>query len=213
MALSDPQFPTSAEWGTYIAPMDIVQAGDPVLRRRAQEVPGAILGTPFVQQLIASMIQTMRAAPGVGLAAPQVGESLRIIVMEDDDETQWAEMSDERKAEIRRDRLPLLVVVNPVLEFLGNDTEEFFEGCLSVAGYRAVVPRWTRARLTGLGAHGEPVDLELEGWPARIAQHECDHIDGTLYVDRMDSRTLTTEANLDRWWKARPIEDIRKSLD
>jgi peptide deformylase len=193
--------------------MEIVQAGDPVLRRRAREVPLDALASPFVQQLIATMVQTMHAAPGVGIAAPQVGESLRIIVMEDDDETQWAAMSDARRVELARQRLPLQVVVNPEIELLGDETEEFFEGCLSVDGYRAIVRRASRARIAGVDEHGEPVDLTLEGWPARIAQHECDHLDGVLYVDRMDSRTLTTAANLDRWWKARPAEEIRHGLE
>src|SRR3954454_15931218 len=119
--------------------MEIVQAGDPVLRRRATEVPLDTLASPFVQELIALMIQTMRLAPGVGLAAPQVGESLRIIVMEDDDEKRWAAMSDARQVELGRRRLPLQVVVNPVIELAGDDKEEFFEGCLSVDGYRAIV--------------------------------------------------------------------------
>lgn len=203
------EFPTPAEGSLYIAGVDIVQAGDPVLRRRAREVTADELGTPFVQQLIATMVQTMRGAPGVGLAAPQVGESLRILVMEDDDEKQLASMSEARRIELDRRRLFLQVVVNPVLEPLGEETEEFFEGCLSVDGYRAVVARARRLRLTGLDSGGQPVDLQLEGWPARIAQHEVDHLDGVLYVDRMDSRTLTTAANLDRWWKARPVAEIR----
>jgi peptide deformylase len=193
--------------------MDIVQAGDPVLRRRAHEVPPELLATPFVQQLIASMTHTMRAAPGVGLAAPQVGESLRIIVMEDDDDKQLAAMSEARRTELDRRRLYHQVVVNPVIELLGGETEEFFEGCLSVDGYRAIVRRATRVRLTGVDERGEPVDLTLAGWPARIAQHECDHLDGTLYVDCMDSRTLTTAANLDRWWKARPATDVRRAME
>lgn len=193
--------------------MDIVQAGDPVLRRRAQEVSDEALATPFVQQLIASMIQAMRDAPGVGLAAPQIGESLRIIVMEDDDSAQFDAMSEARTAELGRHRFPLQVVVNPVLAALGDETEEFFEGCLSVNGYRAVVRRSRRVRLTGWDAQGRPVRLDLEGWPARIAQHECDHVDGTLYVDRMDARTLTTPANLDRWWKARPVDEIRRATE
>lgn len=193
--------------------MDIVQAGDPVLRRRAHEVPSEARASPFVQELVASMTRTMRAAPGVGLAAPQVGESLRIIVMADDDDEHFAGMSEARRVELGRRRLDLQAVVNPVLELLGDETEEFFEGCLSVEGYRAVVRRATRVRLAGVDERGEPVDLTLEGWPARIAQHECDHLDGILYVDRMDSRTLSTAANLDRWWKARPAGDIRRALE
>lgn len=192
--------------------MDIVQAGDPVLRRRAEPVAGEALATPFVQELIAVMIKAMHAASGVGLAAPQIGESLRIFVMEDDDEERHDAMSDARKAELGRPRLPLRVVVNPVLEVLGDDADEFFEGCLSVTGYGGIVRRYRRIRLTGSDAQGAPVDLELEGWPARIAQHECDHLDGVLYVDRMDSRTFTTGSNLERYWKARPAEEVRRAV-
>jgi len=210
VATSGAQFPTPAEGTLYIAGVDIVQAGDPVLRRRAREVTEDELPTPFVQQLIATMVSTMRAAPGVGLAAPQIGESLRILVMEDDDATQLAAMSEARRAELDRRRLSLQVVVNPVLELVGDESDDFFEGCLSVDGYRAVVARRRHARLTGVDAGGQPVDLQLAGWPARIAQHEVDHLDGVLYVDRMDPRTLTTAANLDRWWKARPVEEVRR---
>ncbi len=192
--------------------MEIVQAGDPVLRRRAREVPLDALASPFVQQLVTTMVQTMRAATGVGIAAPQVGESMRIIVMEDDDEKLFAGMSEARRVELGRERLNLQVMVNPVIELMGEETDEFFEGCLSVDGYRAIVRRATRVRIGGVDEKGEAVDLELEGWPARIAQHECDHLDGILYVDRMDSRTLTTAANLDRWWKARPADDVRHAL-
>jgi len=192
--------------------VDIVQAGDPLLRRRADPVDAGALASPFVQELIAAMIKAMHEAPGVGLAAPQIGESMRIFVMEDDDEKRHDAMSDARKAELGRPRLPLQVVVNPVLEVLGDDTDEFFEGCLSVNGYGGIVRRYRRVRLTGSDAHGAPLAVELEGWPARIAQHECDHLDGILYVDRMDSRTFTTGANLERYWKARPAEEVRRAL-
>jgi peptide deformylase len=194
------------------AVVDIVQAGDPVLRRRAEAVSLDALATPFVQQLIATMVQTMRSAPGVGLAAPQLGESLRILVMEDDNPEQMAAMSQARRVELRRERFGLHVVVNPVLEPVGEETDEFFEGCLSVDGYRALVVRHRRVHLSGWDAAGAPVALDLEGWPARIAQHECDHLDGILYVERMDPRTFTTNANLDRWWKARPAGEIHRAL-
>lgn len=191
--------------------LDIVQVGDPVLRRGARPLDAAEIGTPFVQELITSMRQTMHAAAGVGLAAPQVGEALRVVVMEDDGEAMEA-MSAARREELGRDRLPFTVLINPVVEPSGTATTECFEGCLSLSGFSALVTRWSRVTVHGLDHTGAPVDLELEGWPARIAQHEADHLAGTLYVDRMDSRSLTTFANLARYWKARPAAEIRNAL-
>lgn len=188
---------------------EIVQAGDPVLRRPAAAVAPVDIATPFVQELIASMRHTMYDASGVGLAAPQVGESLQIVVMEDDGP--WLEaMSPERLTELRRDPLPFTVLVNPTLEPLGDETDEFFEGCLSVEGYSAVVRRHRAVRVRGLDTGGGSVAFELQGWPARIAQHELDHLAGVLYVDRMDPRTFTTNENAGRWYKARSIEEVRR---
>lgn len=156
---------------------DIVQVGDPVLRRGARPLAAAEIGTPFVQELIASMRQTMHAASGVGLAAPQVGEAMQVVVMEDDGEAMEA-MSAARRDELGRDRLPFTVVINPVVEPVGTETIECFEGCLSLSGFSALVPRWSRVTVRGLDRTGAPVELELEGWPARIAQHEADHLAG-----------------------------------
>jgi peptide deformylase len=192
--------------------MDIVQVGDPVLRRPAARVSQKLLKTPFVQQLITSMIDTMRSAGGVGLAAPQVGEALQLFVMADDDEERLSKLSDARRAEQGRQILPLHVLVNPVLDPDGEETDEFFEGCLSLSGYSGLVRRFRRVRITGLDSVGERVQLALDGWPARIAQHECDHLAGRLYIDVMDPLTLTTAANLDRYWKARPAAEIRRIL-
>jgi peptide deformylase len=191
--------------------IDIVQVGDPVLRRPARSLEIDEIATPFVQELIASMYQTMLDAPGVGLAAPQVGESLQLVVVEDDGP--WLEaMSSARRAELHREPLPIMALINPTLEPLGDERDEFFEGCLSVDGFSALVVRHRAVRVRGLDARGQPVDLELEGWPARILQHELDHLAGVLYIDRMDSRTFTTDTNLGRFWKARPAWEIRAQL-
>lgn len=191
--------------------VDIVQVGDPVLRQPARLLAVDEIGTPFVQELVASMRQTMFAAPGVGLAAPQVGEGLQVVVMEDDGE--WtATMSTARLDELRRERLPFTVLVNPEVEPVGSETTEFFEGCLSVSGYSALVRRWRTVTVHALDQSGEPVRLRLDGWPARIMQHEADHLAGTLYLDRMDPRSFTTSANLGRYWKARPADEIHHAL-
>jgi peptide deformylase len=190
---------------------DIVQTGDPVLRRPARPLTAEEISTPFVQELIVSMRQTMHAAPGVGLAAPQVGEGLQVVVMEDTGGSPET-MSAARRQELRRDELPFTVLINPVVEPAGEETEEFFEGCLSVSGFSALVRRWRAVTVVGLDERGAPVRLHLEGWPARIAQHEADHLAGTLYIDRMDARSFTTTSNLGRHWKSRPAAEIRAAL-
>ncbi|HEX6595466.1 MAG TPA: peptide deformylase [Acidimicrobiales bacterium] len=190
---------------------DIVQVGDPVLRRRARPVAPEEIGTPFLQELIASMRITMYDAPGVGLAAPQVGESLQVVVAEDEGE-HLEIMSPARRAELRRDELPFTALINPMLEPVGDETEEFFEGCLSVEGYSALVRRFRRVRVEALDPAGRPFSMDVEGWPARILQHELDHLAGILYIDRMDARTFTTNGNLGRWWKARTAADVRSGL-
>jgi peptide deformylase len=131
----------------------------------------------------------MRAAPGVGLAAPQIGLPLRVIVLEDP-EGAVASLPDEARAARGRVAFPVIAIVNPVLQLIEGETATFFEGCLSVPGYSAQVTRALMVEVTGRTPTGEPFSWRVSGWPARILQHECDHLDGTLYVDRMDTRTL-----------------------
>jgi peptide deformylase len=190
--------------------LDIVQVGDPILRHRARELEVGEIATPFVQELIAAMRHTVRGK-GVGLAAPQVGESLRIIVVRDDI-AYLESMSDARLDELGRRELPEQVLINPELTAVGDGSAEFFEGCLSIRGLAAIVSRASEVEVRALNELGEPVNLRWSGWPARILQHEVDHLDGTLYVDRMDSRTLTTMENQGRWWKARPADEVRAGL-
>jgi peptide deformylase len=169
--------------------LPIVSAGDPVLRTRASEVTEDKLGSPDLLNLVELMIATMRAAPGVGLAAPQIGLSLRVIVLEDPADV-VASLSDEARASRGRVAFPVIAIVNPVLHLVEGETATFFEGCLSVPGYSAQVTRALTVEVTGKTPTGEPLSWRVSGWPARILQHECDHLDGTLYVDKMDSRTL-----------------------
>lgn len=175
----------------------IVQAGSRVLRRRAQNVPSSLLATTALRELVRLMTEVMRHAPGVGLAAPQIGVPLRVFVAEDL-EQRIADLPD-GTAQLRgRVALPLTVLVNPKLAPEGEERATFFEGCLSVRGYGALVPRWQSVRVTGVDAEGRPVALKLTGWPARIMQHELDHLDGTLYIDRMLTRSFATDAELPR---------------
>ncbi len=191
--------------------LDIVQVGDPVLRQAARALDPEEIATPFIQELIASMQETMYDAPGVGLAAPQVGEPLQLAVAEDDGP--WLEtMSPARRAELGRQVLPFTVLINPVLKPMGEETVEFFEGCLSVSGFSGMVRRHRAVRVRALNEKGQPVELQLEGWPARILQHELDHLAGRLYIDRMDPRTFTTNENLVRFFKSRPSDEVREQL-
>lgn len=169
--------------------LKIVQVGKPVLREEARLLPNEEILSDAIQGLIALMRDTMRDAPGVGLAAPQIGMPLQIAVIEDlqsyIDKVPAGQASE-------RDRTPVdfHVIVNPVLTPEDDSTVEFAEGCLSLAGFSAKVPRFTCVRVECLNEHAEPVTIRARGWYARILQHEIDHLHGTLYIDRMDSRTF-----------------------
>jgi peptide deformylase len=189
----------------------IVQAGTPVLRARAEEVPVERIGTPELQELFASMIATMRAAPGVGLAAPQIGIPWRVIVLEDRDELLKNLGADERR-ERERVSFTTRVFVNPVLRHIGDEQAMFFEGCLSVSGYVALVERSREVEVTGFDEHGAAQTWRVQGWPARILQHEVDHLDGTLYVDRMKTRSFATAEQAKATYAGKPIAEVRRML-
>lgn len=190
---------------------EVVQAGDPVLRNAAAEVDPAAVNTPEVQALIQRMIRVMRESPGVGLAAPQIGVPLRIFVLEDRQEYLDAS-SPLEVAERERVPVPVHVFINPVVEPVGDRTAAFFEGCLSVAGYAGIVERAHAVRVSGLDQHGEARSWEVSGWPARILQHEFDHLNGTLYVDRMMTRSFMTGAAAKQRFTGRPIAEVLSEL-
>jgi peptide deformylase len=150
------------------------------------------------RQLIELMRATMHDAPGVGLAAPQVGLPLQLAVIEDRAELVQA-LDPEDLAARRRRPVPFHVIVNPQLELLPGDPVTFHEGCLSVEGFTAAVPRAAAVRVRALDHHGDPVTIEADGWYARILQHEIDHLAGTLYIDRMDPRTFGSPDERARW--------------
>ena len=188
----------------------IVQAGDPVLRAPARPVPAEKLGTPELDALVAEMVATMRAAPGVGLAAPQIGVPWQLLVAEDDGEG-LAQLSPEARDARERTALPLVAIVNPELRVVGEARATFFEGCLSVAGWTALVTRALEIEVAGLTPMGEPLRLRLRGWPARILQHEVDHLRGTLYVDRMHTRSFS-RADAAQRWADLPVTEIAARL-
>ncbi|MER6183576.1 peptide deformylase [Streptomyces sp. NPDC001652] len=182
-------------------PLPIVAAGDPVLRRGTERFEGQ-LDSALLARFVEALRITMHAAPGVGLAAPQVGVPLRIAVIEDP-----APVPDEIRVARGRVPQPFRVLVNPSYEAVGTARAGFFEGCLSVPGWQAVVARHAEVRLTGEDEQGRAVDEVFSGWPARIVQHETDHLDGLLYLDRAELRSLSSgQAMAERWAQPTPAE-------
>jgi peptide deformylase len=188
----------------------IVQAGATVLRRRALDVAPSLLSTPAFARLVEVMVEAMRAAPGVGLAAPQIGVPLRVFVAEDSAE-RLANLSIEARALRGRVALPLTIFVNPRVTPASAEQATFYEGCLSVRGYGALVPRAGAVAVTGIDQDGQPVSLRFDGWPARIMHHEMDHLDGTLYVDRMISRSLAGDEELEHL-SSLPVSEVLRGL-
>ena len=191
--------------------LPIVQAGDPVLRAPARPLSLDEIQSTAIQQLIADMRETMRAAPGVGLAAPQIGLGLQLAVIEDALEYQ-ANATPDELAEREREVVPFSVIINPVLTLEPGAPVEFFEGCLSVDGWMALVPRAAAVRVEALDENGRDVRLTARGWHARILQHEIDHLHGTLCVDRMDPRTLSSHPNYSKFWRGHTVADVRAAL-
>ena len=161
--------------------LKVARIAHPVLRSPAKPVPKSAFRDPLFQKLVDDMRETMYEYEGVGLAAPQVHEGLRLAVIE-------VPGSDERsQAEV-----PFMVLVNPVLTPIGEERENGWEGCLSIPDIRGVVPRWKRLKLEALDRDGKPYSLEAQDFFARVVQHECDHLDGNVYIDRMEGmRSLT----------------------
>ena len=155
--------------------LKIARMGHPVLRAKARPLHPSEIRTPKVQQLIDDLFETMKEYQGVGLAAPQIGVNLRVVI--------FGVHANPRYPEV--EEVPDTVLVNPVLEALSDETDEGWEGCLSVPGMRGWVPRWKRLRYWGFDETGFRFSREVEGFHARVVQHECDHLDGILYPQRM----------------------------
>jgi len=163
----------------------VLKMGDPLLYRRAEEV--AAFDTPVLHELIADMFDTMAALNGAGLAAPQIGVSQRVVIFEVQSNPRYPDA----------EPVPRTILINPVLEPIGDDKEEGWEGCLSVPGLRGLVPRYQRLRYTGFDPTGQPIDRTVSDFHARVVQHECDHLDGILYPMRLrDIRLLGFEEAL-----------------
>lgn len=191
--------------------LQIVQAGELVLRQQARQLSVPEISSREIQRLIADMKEAMREAPGVGLAAPQAGHSLQLAVIEDRPEyTQDA--AREHLAERERQPVPFHVIINPRITLLSEPEIEFFEGCLSLPGLMAIVARAGKVRVECLTEQAKPCVIEATGWYARILQHEIDHLNGTLYVDRMLPHSLTTVDNYNRLWREKTIGEVKKQL-
>jgi len=191
--------------------LKIVQTGEPVLRQTARPLTAVEIAHPAIQELIGQMRDTMRDAPGVGLAAPQVGLAIQLAVIED--RTEYLNgIAPELLAQREREPVPFRVLINPVIVERSEETVEFFEGCLSVAGFSALVKRSRRVAVQYLDEHAQPQHLEAPGWFARILQHEIDHLQGVLYIDRMESRSFSSLDNMGRHWKDLPVEGVRAAL-
>lgn len=151
----------------------ILKMGDSRLLRQA--APVTAFDTPELHALVADMFDTMRAANGVGLAAPQIGVDLQLVIFGFSDNPRYPDAPP----------VPQTVLVNPVLKPLSEELEEGWEGCLSVPGLRGVVPRWRKLHYQGFDQYGKPISREAEGFHARVVQHECDHLNGVLYPMRV----------------------------
>jgi len=154
---------------------DILKMGDPRLLRVAPPVPPAMVGSAELQALIDDMFDTMHAADGVGLAAPQIGVDLQLVIFGFEHSERYPEAPE----------VPRTILLNPVITPLSQDMEEGWEGCLSVPGLRGAVSRYTLIRYEGIDPQGQPIDRRAEGFHARVVQHECDHLIGRLYPSRI----------------------------
>jgi peptide deformylase len=160
----------------------VLKMGDPLLYRKAEPVQQ--FDTPELHALIADMFDTMAAMNGAGLAAPQIGVSMRVVIFEVQSNPRYPQA----------EPVPRTILLNPVIEPIGSEMDDGWEGCLSVPGMRGLVSRYTRLRYTGYDPVGKPIDREVSGFHARVVQHECDHLDGILYPMRLkDIRLLGYE--------------------
>jgi len=192
--------------------LQIVQAGEEVLRASARELSREEILSDKTRELIEHMRETMRHAPGVGLAAPQVGVSVQLAVIEDREEYH-KKLTREQLSARERQPVRFQVIINPRIVTSEGPNLEFFEGCLSVAGYSAIVPRARTIRVEYLDEFAQSRRVHAIGWYARILQHEIDHLAGTLYLDRMKVRTFTSLDNLERLSKDLPASEVQARLN
>ncbi len=174
-----------------MAVLKVARLGHPILRQVAEPVSPEAIRSPEIQRLLDDMLETMEDHDGAGLAAPQVHVSKRVVI--------YGVRQNPRYPEA--DEIPLTVLINPKIAPVGSEQEEDWEGCLSVPDLRGQVPRWTRIRVEAYGRDGKPLAITADGFHARVVQHECDHLDGKVYLDRMRSmETLSFLPEFHRYW-------------
>ena len=157
---------------------EILRMGNPILLKVSEKVKK--FDTPEIHELIKDMIETMKDAQGAGLAAPQVGESIQLVIFGVDKNERYPEAEE----------VPFTVLINPVITPLTQEKEDDWEGCLSVPGMRGVVPRYKTINYKGFDQYGNEIDRDVEGFHARVVQHECDHLFGILYPSRIENMKL-----------------------
>lgn len=206
-----PHHQLTEKYGGEFMRLHICQVGEPTLRQVARPLSIDEIHSAAIQELIEHMRETMRAAPGVGLAAPQIGESLQLAVIED--RLDYIErLPEEVRTARERYPVPFHVIINPRLTISETTAIEFFEGCLSLCNFMALVPRAHAVRVECLNERAEPGVIEACGWYARILQHEIDHLHGRMYIDRMQSQSFMNMENHDRYWQSKDINELRTAL-
>jgi peptide deformylase len=175
--------------------LKVAKLGNPVLRKIAEPVPVEEIKGQAIQRLIHDMVETMREYSGVGLAAPQVHQSLQVVVIE--------ELNDPGRGR-EKEAMPLQTLINPELSVVSDESQEDWEGCLSIPELRGKVPRYVEVRVQALDALGKPLDFRARHFHARVIQHEHDHLIGKVFVDRMRSfASLTYLQEFSRYWQAK----------
>jgi len=184
-----------------MAILKVSKMGHPVLRTKAHTIDPKRITTPEVQRLIDDMFDTMAEYSGIGLAAPQVHEDVRLFVAGTRAKALGATITDD-------DEMPLMALINPELTLVGEPVELGWEGCLSIPDIRGRVPRAPEVQVKAYDRTGKRVSFTATGFPARVIQHEHDHLDGVLFFDRMTSfESLTFLEEYDRYWVRRPDDD------
>lgn len=175
----------------FMAILKVARLGHPVIRQAAKPVAGEAIGSAEVQRLIDDMIETMHEYDGVGLAAPQVHVSQQLVVIQVDHNPRYPQAPS----------IPLTVLINPEIVSHSQETVEDWEGCLSVGDLRGQVPRWQRVEVKAFDRQGHPIQFAANDFFARVIQHECDHLQGQVFLDRMSElTTLTHLAEFARYW-------------
>jgi peptide deformylase len=181
------------------------------LRGEARHLTPEEIRSQHIYDLIAHMRETLSDAPGIGLAAPQVGEPLQLAIIELKAEYH-SNLSLAELAERERSPVPFHVLINPQIHLVSPPETNFFEGCLSLPGFTAIVARARRVLVEALDHLSQPVRIEATGWHARILQHEIDHLHGKLYFDRMRSQSFSLLENYNRHWKSKTTEELSREI-